>query len=62
MDINVIRSLFTLCFFVGFIILCFWAYSPKRQSTFDEAAMLPFDRTDTGKKSQERESGEHLND
>lgn len=45
MDINLVRSLFTLVLFVAFIILCFWAYSPKRRVSFEKASMLPFDES-----------------
>jgi cytochrome c oxidase cbb3-type subunit 4 len=42
MDINDLRGLSTLFLMISFIGLCFWAYSSKRKSTFDEAANLPF--------------------
>ena len=41
MDINDLRGLSTLFMLVSFIGLCFWAYSSKRKSTFDEAAQMP---------------------
>ncbi|MBE9538076.1 MAG: cbb3-type cytochrome c oxidase subunit 3 [Proteobacteria bacterium] len=42
MDINDFRGLSTLFLMISFIGLCFWAYSKKRKTTFDEAANLPF--------------------
>ena len=42
MDINDLRGLSTLFLMIAFIGLCFWAYSKKRKTTFDEAANIPF--------------------
>ncbi len=42
MDINDLRGLSTLMLMIGFIGVCFWAYSKKRKKAFDEAANLPF--------------------
>lgn len=42
MDINDLRGLSTLFLMITFIGMCFWAYSSKRKTTFDEAAQLPF--------------------
>jgi len=42
MDINDLRSLFTVVTFVMFIAIVWWAYSAKRKQAFEEAAMLPF--------------------
>ena len=42
MDINDLRGLSTAFLMVTFIGLCFWAYSRKRKTEFDEAANLPF--------------------
>lgn len=41
-DINFLRSVSTLFIFIAFIWICFWAYSSKRKSEFNEAANLPF--------------------
>jgi cytochrome c oxidase cbb3-type subunit 4 len=41
-DINLIRSIFTVLVFVAFIGVCIWAWSSKRKRAFDEAAQLPF--------------------
>lgn len=42
MDINDLRSLFTVVMFAMFIGIVLWAYSGKRKQAFDEAALLPF--------------------
>jgi cytochrome c oxidase cbb3-type subunit 4 len=41
-DINLIRSIFTVLVFATFIGVCIWAWSSKRKRGFDEAAQLPF--------------------
>ena len=54
MDINDLRSLFTVVTFSLFIAIVWWAYSGKRKQAFEEAAMLPFtddEPVDAGKKS-----------
>ena len=42
MSMILVKSLYTLVLFISFIVLCFWAYSPKRKRSFHEAEMLPF--------------------
>jgi len=42
-DINDLRSLFTVLAFIAFIGIVWWAYSDRRKKTYDEAAMLPLD-------------------
>jgi cytochrome c oxidase cbb3-type subunit 4 len=42
MDINTLRGLITLLLLIGFVGLCFWAYSGRRKAAFEEAALLPF--------------------
>ena len=42
MDINDLRSLFTVLMFAMFIGIVWWAYSARRQQAFEEAALLPF--------------------
>jgi cytochrome c oxidase cbb3-type subunit 4 len=42
MDINDLRGFSTLLLMIAFIVLCVWAYSPKRKERFDEAANAPF--------------------
>ena len=41
-DINTIRSIFTLLLFVLFIAICIWAYSKNRKKEFEDAANIPF--------------------
>ncbi|MDP1609926.1 MAG: cbb3-type cytochrome c oxidase subunit 3 [Sulfuritalea sp.] len=43
MDINDLRSLFTVLAFIAFVGIVWWAYSDRRKTTYDEAAMLPLD-------------------
>ena len=43
MDINDLRTIFTLLVFFAFISIVVWAYSSKRKQAFDEAARLPLD-------------------
>lgn len=42
MDINDLRSLFTVVMFAMFLAIVWWAYSGKRKQAFEEAALLPF--------------------
>ena len=55
MDINDLRGLSTLALMIGFIGLCFWAYSKKRKKTFDEAANLPFADEALNQRTQEEQ-------
>ena len=43
MDINDLRSLFTLLAFAVFIGIVWWAYSSKQKHAFDEAAKSVLD-------------------
>ena len=43
MDINDLRSIFTVLAFIAFVGIIWWAYSDRRKQTYDAAAMLPFD-------------------
>jgi cytochrome c oxidase cbb3-type subunit 4 len=42
-DINDLRSLFTVLAFIAFVGIVWWAYSDRRKLTYDEAALLPLD-------------------
>lgn len=42
MDINELRTFFTLMSFFCFLAIIAWAYSDKSKKGFDEAANLPF--------------------
>ena len=46
MDINDLRSIFTVLTFILFVGIVWWAYSGQRKQAFDEAAMLPLDEGD----------------
>jgi cbb3-type cytochrome oxidase subunit 3 len=43
-----LRTAITLSLFALFIVLIFWAWSPKRDKEFTEAANLVFDESDHG--------------
>lgn len=43
MDINDLRSLFTVLAFVCFIGIVWWAFSSRRKQAYDEAAQLPLE-------------------
>ncbi len=43
MDINILRSVFTVVIFAAFIAIWVWAWSKKRKTEFEEAANLPFE-------------------
>ena len=52
------RSIVMLICMLTFVGIVIWAYSARRQSDFDEAAMLPFADEETMKvKEQERHHG-----
>jgi cytochrome c oxidase cbb3-type subunit IV len=60
MDINDLRSLFTVLAFATFVGIVWWAYSSKRKSSFEEAARQALDDEDepTGSKGS---AGRQLN-
>lgn len=41
-SLGTLRGLGTLLVLIAFVSLVLWAYSGKRQSSFDQAALLPF--------------------
>ena len=43
MDLNDVRTLWTVLSFAAFLGIVFWAYSGKRKARFDEAARLALD-------------------
>lgn len=43
MDINDLRSAFTVLSLLLFIGIVWWAYSDRRQADYDEASRLPLD-------------------
>jgi len=51
-DINTLRSIFTVIIFVAFIAIWIWAWSKKRKAEFDEAANLPFESDEPAKPAE----------
>jgi cytochrome c oxidase cbb3-type subunit 4 len=43
MDVNDLRTLWTVLSFAAFVGIVLWAYSGKRKGRFDEAARLALD-------------------
>jgi cytochrome c oxidase cbb3-type subunit 4 len=43
MDLNDVRTLWTVLSFAAFLAIVFWAYSGKRKARFEEAARLVLD-------------------
>ena len=43
MDINDLRSIFTVLAVLMFAGIVWWAYSDRRKQAYEEAAMLPLD-------------------
>jgi len=56
MDINDFRSWHTILLMVLFIGIVIWAYSKRRESSFDEAANLPFADDDLHKATMKKEN------
>ncbi len=57
-DINDIRSLFTVLVFAAFVGVWIWAWSDKRKQAFEEAANLPFADDDAPRAAdKQKESG-----
>lgn len=46
MDINDLRSAFTLVAFVSFVGIVVWAWSTRRKGAFEAAARIPLDDDD----------------
>ncbi len=42
MDINDWRGISTILVMLAFFGICWWAFSPKRRTRFEEDAQLPF--------------------
>ena len=47
MDINDLRSIFTVLAMSLFIGIVWWAFSDRRKQTYEAAAMLPLDDDDS---------------
>jgi len=53
MDINDLRGLSTVFVLIAFISVCWWAFSPSRKKSFNDAANLPFADEDQHQKAQQ---------
>ena len=53
MDLNDVRTGFTVVSLVLFIGIMVWTWARQRQSAFEEAARLPFQDNDTLEKAGE---------
>lgn len=53
MDINDLRGLSTIFVFIAFVSVCWWAFSPSRKKSFNDAAKLPFADEDQHQKAQQ---------
>ena len=60
MDINILRSIATVLFFVAFLWVTLWAYSKKQKDTFNDAAHLPFADEPQGRTLNSVENGDEL--
>lgn len=61
MDINDIRSWYTVVLFAVFIGIFIWAWSSKSKRRFDEASQLPFKEVEhpLDAKSKDRKGDRH---
>lgn len=57
MDMNDIRSWYTVVMFVVFIGIVLWAWSGKSKRRFNEAAQLPFNESDYPR--NDKNKGDH---
>lgn len=44
LDVNTLRSLFTVVSFISFVGVVVWAFSRKNSAEFQQAANLPFEQ------------------
>ena len=56
MDMNDVRSWYTVVMFVVFIGIVFWAWSGKRKRDFSEAANLPLNEPDYPRDDKNKET------
>jgi len=52
MDLNDLRSIFTVLVVIMFVSIVVWAYSSKRKDSFDEAANLALEDDDVATRSE----------
>jgi len=57
MDMNDVRSWYTLVVFGVFIGIVIWAWSSKRKKDFNEAAHLPLNEPEYPRAQQNKENG-----
>lgn len=57
MDINDARTIITVLSFLSFVGIVAWAYSQRRRSAFEEAALLPFDEEERPVAAAQRGEG-----
>ena len=54
MDVGSLKGIATIFVAIAFAGVCWWAFSPKRKDTFEEAANLPFQDEDISQESARR--------
>lgn len=59
MSIIDLRGVATLFVMIAFIGVCIWAFSSKRKSRFDEAALLPFSDEEPPQEDSDKEKKHH---
>ena len=60
MDLNDIRSWYTVVLFAVFIGIVLWAYSGKSKRRFNDASQLPFNETEHPLgSSEDNKKGDH---
>lgn len=57
MDMNDVRSWYTLVVFAVFIGIVIWAWSSKRKQDFHEAAHLPLNEPEYPRAKENKENG-----
>jgi cytochrome c oxidase cbb3-type subunit 4 len=53
MDINMLRAVMTLVFFLVFVLIVLWAYARRNKAGFDEMASLPLSADEPGRAGDE---------
>ena len=59
MDLNEIRSWYTVVLFAVFIGIVIWAYSGKSKRRFNEASQLPFNEVEKPLDTEKNIKGDH---
>ena len=55
-DFGFLSGIVTLVWFLAFVALCVWAWSPRRQRDYTAAARMPLEESDAGAAERERGS------